>query len=697
MEKKNILLVGENPFSMSGNGNMMQALSGKINLEKYNITCFCRGAMPDIYVDPLQPLPLRIICADPDENGDPWGKWKLLNLISTEKRIDLVVFVGIDAWVFGSIYKQLAMLQKNGYKFKTMGIFPYDSPYERKEWIDCFKMIDFPFVYSFDGYKRVKKACEKVSYFRPPLLNSEEFKPLPKEEVSKYRAETFPTCTEETFLIGFVGNNQHRKCPQIHIEAFAEILRSVPVPVHFYMHTDLDTGVYNLKQVMKDFNIPEGGISSKVEGMKYTAGQMNILYNSFNLLVNCTSQEGLSWTPIEAALAGTPTLLSDSTAHKDFPLNVFPRTPCFSPYWIPAGVGMSIKSTLVRANCCHPSEIADDVICYLDDLSFEPSQEELVSFGQNWLAGETNINTVFDTIFEKKQGGIVKANPRRDEILFVQHSAAGDVLMSTQCFEGLKARHKGKKLVYMTQEKFHDILVNNPYVDEIIPWDEEKLSQFIYVYNPHGERILPGGFNNLDDTLYSMYPYFCKVEPGKMFIKKSRPSEDIADLLVSQPYIVVQTSGGDKRYRTYEHFEKVLALSGIGSADTGLGVVQIGGTTDRAIRHQNTLDLRGRLTFRESAWVMSRAKAALLIDSFPAHLAGALGTPAVVLFGPAPARVTRPRDDKGVITNLEPNKKDVCPNLTSCWGEANRMACSSPCINTINPFTVSQALKEKLS
>lgn len=60
---------------------------------------------------------------------------------------------------------------------------------------------------------------------------------------------------------------------------------------------------------------------------------------------------------------------------------------------------------------------------------------------------------------------------------------------------------------------------------------------------------------------------------------------------------------------------------------------------------------------------MKMAKAAVVIDSYPAHLAGAVGTPAVVLFGPAPARVTGPRSDDAKIICLEPNHLDVCPEV----------------------------------
>jgi ADP-heptose:LPS heptosyltransferase len=118
--------------------------------------------------------------------------------------------------------------------------------------------------------------------------------------------------------------------------------------------------------------------------------------------------------------------------------------------------------------------------------------------------------------------------------------------------------------------------------------------------------------------------------------------------------------------------------------------VQIGSVTDKYCK--GSIDLRGILSFTETAWVMKHAKAAIVIDSFPSHLAGALGVPAIVLYGPAPARVVGPIHNalKGLWFDLEPNKLDVCPDMTNCHGQNRR--CQNPCINSINPFHVQKNL-----
>ena len=96
---------------------------------------------------------------------------------------------------------------------------------------------------------------------------------------------------------------------------------------------------------------------------------------------------------------------------------------------------------------------------------------------------------------------------------------------------------------------------------------------------------------------------------------------------------------------------------------------------------------------------MKHAKAAVVVDSFMSHLAGAVGTNVVVLYGPAPARVVQPRMQHGAkLINLEPDMLKVCPVLSHCWSNPPRgkVKCQSPCINTISPIDVQKALGKLL-
>jgi len=317
---------------------------------------------------------------------------------------------------------------------------------------------------------------------------------------------------------------------------------------------------------------------------------------------------------------------------------------------------------------------------------------------KEWLDGTDDINDLLAIA-----GKRAKPAKKIQAVLFAQHSSAGDVLMTTQCFKGIKERHPDMPLVYMTQKVFAGVVFGNPYIDEIIEWDERHLKAYAVVYNTHGEHILKGGFNSLDVTLHSMYPYFTNVEPDEIFISPVKPT--ISDPNAKKPdtlppgvrwkgvrplpdeYIVAHTTGGSKKYRSYPHMDMVLR-------DIGLPVVQLGGPSD--LRCKSDIDLCGKLTWQESAWVMKHAKAAVVIDSFLSHLAGAVGTDAVVIYGPAPARVVAPKAQYDAkIVNIQPDMLAVCKSMSHCWGTIP--TCQSPCINSISPMKIRKELLRLLN
>jgi ADP-heptose:LPS heptosyltransferase len=159
--------------------------------------------------------------------------------------------------------------------------------------------------------------------------------------------------------------------------------------------------------------------------------------------------------------------------------------------------------------------------------------------------------------------------------------------------------------------------------------------------------------------------------------------------ILPKEYVIVQTAGAHKMYRTYDHMGKVFAPEG--RFDFPYPLVQIGSATD-PLCPGVVFDFREKLSYRESAAVVAAAKAAVVIDSFPSHLCGACGTPAVVLYGPAPARVTKPRSDNARMIHIEPDRLHVCPVTSTCWGAPFTRPCKVPCINTIDPKEVRNAL-----
>ncbi|KKM26774.1 hypothetical protein LCGC14_1581390 [marine sediment metagenome] len=702
MAKSRVLFIGEHPLGSTGNCGMMHSILSNLDITDIDITCLVTGSVKDPNSLMFKKLPVPII--DISEPDNVWGHNKVRELIA-KTAFDVLLTIGIDIWRYMEIFPDLIKMRDER-RFKFGAIFPYDLSYIRNDWIELIRSLDFPCVYSKFGYNILKDHVPHIRYFRPPLHSVDMWKQRSGIDRQKIRRNLLQGTgiSPDVFMAGFVGLNQYRKDPQTLIKAFHEFSKNKDDAV-LYMHTEKTRGIYNIGQYALDCGMKTGKLLTRPENKVYPINQMPDIYASFDVLVNCSIQEGLSWTAIESMLCGVPAILSDTTAHKE--LNIDDRlmvkceTPCFVPVKVESGM------SYIDAERCDSEDITNALQTFYE-LGYKERKElskKAITFATNWVDNFSDINKLMSEMI-KTESTIMRAD-KIDAVLFAQHSAAGDVLMTTRCLKGIKERHPDIPLHYMTQKVYQDIIEGNPYVDKIIEWQPMLIQRDFYkhVYNPHGDVIAPGHWGrNSNSILSDFYWKILRVEPDDFFIEHITPAINtlressrkqpmsafgMADLLRNKPIMIVHTTGGDAHFRTYKYMKDVCEHM----EHNGWLTVQLGGSQDFPANAE--IDLRGKLTFRESAWVMAKARIAVTVDSFLSHLAGALAIDQVILFGSGNHAVCRPKQMKDSrLVCLVPDYVYNCKGLGPC--SASVRDCPIPCTGVHDPKTIIESIENLL-
>ena len=576
--------------------------------------------------------------------------------------------------------------------FKLGAIFPYDLQALRSDWVNWINVFDYPCVYSKYGAKMLEGVVPKIKYFRPMLNMADTFQPTSEEERSKHRAFMFPDIEEDTIVFGSIGVNQIRKDPQRLIKAFSLAKKEIDRKCILYLHTGLKGGVFNLKQYGIDCGLEPGDMRGKPENMYRPHGDVSSIYHALDCFVNCSMQEGLSWTIIESMLCGTPFIASYTTAHKELLDTCGYSVPCEDDSEIP--LFSANRETWIDAKRCSVDHIKRAMVMFGNHSINDKSQVgTLVMSGKNWVSKCSNVNALIAeaVISRKKPPKIIT---KKDGVLFAQHSSAGDVFMTTRCFKGLVERH-GTKIDYMTSKQFIPIVEGNKYINKVLPWDrnvvENGRAYYKHYYNPHGEKILPGSWGrNCNSILSDFYWKILKVEPDDFFIKETPITRDIEDMIkfseilaLNKPIAILHTTGGDSHFRNYKYMKDV-----VDAIKDKYYTIQMGASIDEPAWTE--CDLRGKLTFNEVAFIMSYAKIAVTVDSFMSHLSGAYGVSQVCLFGSGNHNVVKPNQVSGALVMMVPDYLENCKGLGPCSQSVRD--CPIPCTNIHDPKDIVRAI-----
>lgn len=287
-------------------------------------------------------------------------------------------------------------------------------------------------------------------------------------------------------------------------------------------------------------------------------------------------------------------------------------------------------------------------------------------------------------------------------ILLVRFSSIGDLVLTTPLVRALRARHPAARLTFVVREDMADVLRHNPRIDELITWRHGT------PLAPLVRRLRDGDWTHRLDLhaslrswrlrqqvggRWSSYP---KRRLGRALLIASRrrfgrPLEPVAErYFAAAADLDVAPDGGPAEFFTSVEADQQAAafLAGaglgrerrlialvpgaahatkrwpaghwrdlVGRLAPGNDVVILGGPAERDIGIElartggaRVLNAAGRFPLLISAALLKRADVAVAGDTGLLHLATAVGTPVVGLYGPgvvelgffpyrAPARV----------------------------------------------------------
>jgi heptosyltransferase II len=269
-------------------------------------------------------------------------------------------------------------------------------------------------------------------------------------------------------------------------------------------------------------------------------------------------------------------------------------------------------------------------------------------------------------------------------IAVIQTAFPGDVILSSAVFEALKQQNQGCYTAAVVRPESACLLKSNPYIDDIIIYDKYGVDKGIL-----GIWRISSKIKRFDEAIIiqrhfrsALIPFLAHIpkrvgfdvsSAAALYTEKVKYGNDLHE--VQRCLKLIGIDDPQKRFKprividdaAKERAERLLKDGGIGSEFVAVApgsvwatkrysyyaqlidliydrfkfpVVLIGGFADSALASEickstshKPYNLSGKTDLLQSAAIIARAKLAISNDSAPAHIASAVETPVVVIFG----------------------------------------------------------------
>lgn len=332
------------------------------------------------------------------------------------------------------------------------------------------------------------------------------------------------------------------------------------------------------------------------------------------------------------------------------------------------------------------------------------------------------------------------------KILVIEPNWLGDVIFTTPAFEAIKASYPDSFLGVVTARRCAAILENNPYVDKIYPLDEKKeekgfFAKIKFIKKIRSENytwaiffhrsftktllIILSGVKKRTGYAYRKRAWFltekiplvnkdslhkqdyylnilektgiklpnknCKLyiseEENKKaiaFINKNNPKK-IKQLIAINPF-----SNWKPKNWPLENYLQLIKIALKENPNRLFFITAKNKFSDSLCSFkEKTVDLSGKTTLRQLAALYKNIDLVISGDSGPLHIAAAVGTQYIAIFGPTSPDCTKPKSK---------TKGCVLVESTDCQTPCYQSSCNKnyQCIKKITPEKVSQAIENAL-
>lgn len=294
MNHKLRLVINSNaPYSISGYGQQMQELVPRIKKEGYEIATINFFGLQG---NSIETKDLPGVKQYPVVNHTYGSDAMVLH--GADFKAD-AVFTLQDVWVLHP--NDLQQVKR------WIPIVPIDHDPVQKPVLEALKYAYKIITYSKFGQEQLRKRGLYSTYI-PHTVDTEIFKPMDKKERKK-KAGISPDC----FLVGMVAANKDnppRKSFQEVLDGFKMFLEKEPKAL-LYFHTNPQfPGGFPIDSYAEFIGIRDKVLFPDNYTMNFNTGkkEMNLIYNTFDVLLNPSRHEGFGVALIEAQASGVPVI-----------------------------------------------------------------------------------------------------------------------------------------------------------------------------------------------------------------------------------------------------------------------------------------------------------------------------------------------------------------------------------------------------